>query len=180
MFQTTKQFWWCEQFGHLHTKKSSKTPFCLDLDWPWNALDGGPPGVSGHPVAGHTPPKTAKSFQPPCQRSSLISCWLMACSTLWQLNIAIENDWQWPFIVAFPIRNSDCPNHLGKLRFFTYLNLKAIKGDDFNLTMILVRENSEVVVIFPEPWANMVVPVAMLLCFNKIGRTNCSKVMKWV
>ena len=131
MFQTTKQFWWCEQFGHLHTKKSSKTPFCLDLDWPWNALDGGPPGVSGHPVAGHTPPKTAKSFQPPCQRSSLISCWLMVCSTLWQLNIAIENDWQWPFIVVFPIRNSDCPNHLGKLRFFTYLNLKAIKGDDF-------------------------------------------------
>ena len=42
------------------------------------------------------------------------------------------------------------PNYLGKLLYFTNLNLAAIWGSFPRLTMIKVRENSEVVIIYPE------------------------------
>ena len=49
-----------------------------------------------------------------------------------------------------PIFSHTILTYLGKLKYFTNLNLAAIWGSIPLLTMIPVRENSEVVIIYPD------------------------------
>jgi len=66
----------------------------------------------------------------------------------------ITNCIYYQFNVVKPIINHPpvITINLGKLQYFTNLNSSAIWGSFPLLTMIPVRENSEVVIIYPDKW----------------------------